>query len=61
MAVKKKDVKLSIPVSSSQKERWEKYADEKDISLSSFVRNCVEAYISASDRIKKIDKNGLRG
>lgn len=56
----KKDIKLSILVSQAQKERWEKYADEKDISLSSFVRNCAEAYIAAVERQRKIKENGLR-
>jgi hypothetical protein len=58
MAVKKKDTRITLPITSAQKERWERYADEKDISLSSFIRNCVEAYISACEKIKKFEEKG---
>ena len=56
----KKDIKLSVLVSQVQKERWEKYAEEKDISLSSFVRNCTEAYIAAVEKQRKIKENNLK-
>lgn len=58
MAIKKKDVKIQVPLTTDQKERWESFADERDMSLSSFVRNCVEAYISASEKIRKLKENG---
>lgn len=58
MAVKKKDTKIAVPISFEQKARWEKFADQKDMSLASFVRNCVEAYIHASERLSKERGNG---
>lgn len=58
MAVKKKDTKIAVPVSIEQKARWEKMADEKDMSLASFVRNCVEAYLRASELLNKERGNG---
>lgn len=58
MAIKKKDASLNIMLSSEQKVRWQEYADEKDMTMASFVRNCVEAYIRASERLRKERGNG---
>ena len=55
---KKKDVSITVLMTEEQRERWKKYAEQKDMSVGSFVRNCVEAYISASERLRKQSGNG---
>ena len=45
-----KTEKISITVTPQQKERWEKWADKKEMPLASFCRYCINAHIEAMER-----------
>lgn len=47
----KTSITLSLPV--SEKEKWQKIAEEKGMSLSAFIRRGISAYIYALNSKKK--------
>lgn len=48
-----KDRNVSLYISTERYERWMRYAKGKDMSMSAFVRYCVETYISSVERFRK--------
>ena len=48
-----KTEKISITVTPQQKERWERWANKKEMPLASFVRYCTNAHIEAMERYIK--------
>lgn len=51
----KTSITLSLPI--SEKEKWQKFAEEKDMSLSAFIRRGMSAYIYALNSKKKQAKS----
>ena len=47
----KASITLSLPI--SEKEKWQKFAEEKSMSLSAFIRRGMSAYIYALNSKKK--------
>ena len=47
----KASITLSLPI--SEKEKWQKFAEEKGMSLSAFIRRGISAYIYALNSKKK--------
>lgn len=47
----KASITLSLPI--SEKEKWQKFAEEKGMSLSAFIRRGMSAYIYALNSKKK--------
>lgn len=45
-----KTEKISITVTPGQKERWEEWANRKEMPLASFCRYCINAHIEAMER-----------
>lgn len=47
----KTSITLSLPI--SEKEKWQRFAEEKGMSLSAFIRRGMSAYIYALNSKKK--------
>ena len=47
----KTSITLSLPI--SEKEKWQRFAEEKGMSLSAFIRRGMSAYIYALNSRKK--------
>lgn len=47
----KASITLSLPI--SEKEKWQKFAEEKGMSLSAFIRRGMSVYIYALNSKKK--------
>lgn len=48
-----KNERVSIAIASSVKDEWQKMADEKGMSLSTFIRHAVTVYVTAMKSSKK--------